>query len=152
MHTLADTRRMPLATAAAVYEANGADRDFIGEWLTRTGNRQSASYLEDYRAAAETIVANGFAALDVTEALERTLTAATDRVRRSTLPGIPRAALDSLAGIYTALTAPEYSLSEPVPVHLIRAMEDACESYGVITGDERTTCAVHDRRAADCCA
>jgi hypothetical protein len=151
MSPLADTRCMPLETAAAVYEANGADRDFMAAWMTTGGTRWAARPLEDYRTAAETLSEAGFALLFTAYGLEQVLTAATDRVRRTVLPGIPRAALDALTGIYMALMAPDWELSEPAPLHLIHALEDTCEAHGVITGRDRVTC-VHARRAADCCA
>ncbi|MGW0562857.1 hypothetical protein ACWDZ4_20115 [Streptomyces sp. NPDC003016] len=150
MRLLADTRHMPLETAAAVYEADGADHDFMRATSTGAGlplDRTNPTYA--YRDAAETLMQTGFTALNTAEDLKQTLTAATDRVRRTALSTIPQAALDFLAAIYVALTASNWSLAEPVPLHLIHALEDTCELYGVITGDDRTTC-VHARRAADC--
>ncbi|MGW0757095.1 hypothetical protein ACWD1Y_11505 [Streptomyces sp. NPDC002814] len=150
---LADTRHMPLETAAAVYEANAADADymrstFMGNWLPLNATNPTWAY----RAAAERVMSTGFEALRVAESLGEALAAATDRVRSVQLPGIPRAALDSLTGIYMALMDPAYSLDEPAPLHLITALEDTCEQYGVIAAEERSTCHTHGKRAADCCA
>ncbi|MFB8025928.1 MULTISPECIES: hypothetical protein [unclassified Streptomyces] len=153
MPVLADTRRMPLETAAAVYEADGANDDFMR--ATFRGDcplpLDMTNWSLAYREAAESLVTAGFTALDTAELLEQTLTAATDRVRHTNLPGIPRAALDSLAAIYMALAAPDWNLMEHVPMRLIHTLEDTCESYGVISAEERTTCH-HGRSVAVCCA
>ncbi|MEU7228991.1 hypothetical protein [Streptomyces chrestomyceticus] len=56
MRTLADTRLMPLATAAAIYEANGADADFMHEWITTDATLPRVEWLRDYRTAAESVM------------------------------------------------------------------------------------------------
>ncbi len=63
MVTLADTRTLPIETAAAIYEANGAAADFMRAFI-REGNPLSAvEWIRDYRDAAETIMDRCFAAL-----------------------------------------------------------------------------------------
>jgi len=51
-----DTATVSLETAASGYEANGADTDFMTEWL---GNPRStledADWMRDYRASAERV-------------------------------------------------------------------------------------------------
>lgn len=69
MRTLADTRLIPLATAAAVYEANGADADFMREWMTTNATLPRLEWMRDYRAAAESVMNDDFTALRVAEAL-----------------------------------------------------------------------------------
>ncbi|MER5482591.1 hypothetical protein ABT024_05155 [Streptomyces sp. NPDC002812] len=59
---LADTRTIPLAMAAAMYEANAADTDFMAAWLSRNFTYEEALPRRDYRAAAETVMDSEFAA------------------------------------------------------------------------------------------
>ncbi|MEU6618566.1 hypothetical protein [Streptomyces parvus] len=148
---LADASRMPLEIAAAVYEADGANVDFLEDFLQGGRTLHQCDWLRDYREAAEAVMNSGFAVLRTAEALEATLSTATARVRRADLSGIPRVALDSLTAIHADLTDPERAVLEPAPLHLVHALEDVCEDHSVITPDERATC-VHHRLAVDCCA
>ncbi|MGW1275563.1 hypothetical protein ACWD4V_01210 [Streptomyces tsukubensis] len=67
MRVLADTRSLPADTAAAVYEANGADTDFMREWLTTGSTYVQTAWLRDYRDSAEEVMERAFAALTSAE-------------------------------------------------------------------------------------
>ncbi|QDN54059.1 hypothetical protein [Streptomyces sp. S1D4-20] len=151
MPALADTRLMPLATAAAVYEANGADADFMGQWTGTTALAQ-LEWMRDYRAATESVMDEGFAVLCIARSLAATLAAATQRISETQFPRLARVALDALTAIHADLTAPDCDPHEGPHLVLLLALEDTCEGYGVITPAERTTCATHRAPAAECCA
>jgi hypothetical protein len=61
--TLADTRHVPTTTAAAVYEANGANSDFMRAWIAEGGTYAGTEWLRSYRAAAESVMDAEFSAL-----------------------------------------------------------------------------------------
>jgi len=152
MPTLTDTRLMPLATAAAVYEANGADTDFMRQWIGTGTTLRQVEWMRDYRAAAESVMEEGFAALSVARSLAAILAAATERVGETGFPRLARVAVDALTAIHADLTAPDYDPHEGPHLVLLLALEDTCEGYGVIIPAERTTCATHRAHAAECCA
>ncbi|MFD7764124.1 hypothetical protein [Streptomyces microflavus] len=151
MRALANTSRMPLEIAAAVYEANAADNDFMAHFIGKSQSLQQSSWLRDYRAAAETVMLSGFAVLRTADALEAMLTITDSRVRRTAIPVALRDAMDSLTSIHRELTDPERSALDPAPLALIHALEETCQDYAVIAGPDRATCR-HARLAVDCCA
>lgn len=56
-----DTRTVSLETAAAGYEANGADTDFMGVWLSDSrATLDSVEWMRDYRASAERVFESTF--------------------------------------------------------------------------------------------
>jgi hypothetical protein len=67
MRVLADTRSLPAETAAAVYEANGANDDFMREWLTTGSTYAATAWMRNYRDSAEEVMERGFSALTSTE-------------------------------------------------------------------------------------
>ncbi|MFJ4342641.1 hypothetical protein [Streptomyces sp. NPDC088915] len=129
-----------------------ADWQHKAAWERRTGRTPTgyavvSPVAPDVDAARER-TARRFNTLRVTEALAVTLDAATDRVRRTQLPDTPDDALKALTDMHLTLCRNPF---QGAPLERIAVLEDTCERYGVIAGDERTTCHAHRQLTGDCC-
>ncbi|MFJ8301313.1 hypothetical protein ACIQ9R_36180 [Streptomyces sp. NPDC094447] len=124
----------------------------VAAWERRTGRAPRGHTVfspvaSDIDAAREQ-AGRRFNSLRVADALDGTLDAATDRVRRTQLPAIPDSALKALADIRVTLRR---NPAQGAPLELITAFEDTCEEYRVIAAGERTTCHAHRQLTGDCC-
>ncbi|MFH0245932.1 hypothetical protein ACGRHY_26755 [Streptomyces sp. HK10] len=148
MRFLADTLTMPPAVAAAVYEADGADTDFMTQW-TPGRSLADCEWMRTYRTTAETVMERGLATIALAQSLDRMLTAATARANHHTST-ITRRALAALTDVRDALTSPDHDPMGPLPTGLISALEDQCMQQGLITLQERATCPEHLRPVDEC--
>jgi hypothetical protein len=151
MRPLADTRTVPLATTAALYEAHAARREYDALFFRSGSTPQEnglALSLRDYRDTAESAVVHyGYPLWAAVEGLSFALASAQRRVTAS-LPKLPRIALESLKEIHAALAGPDQDVTDRAPLQLIWAFENVCQTYGLLSPRTRTTCPLHPRLAS----